>query len=107
MSCYKRPRQYADAIIRAIVEPLVEASLVEAHGSSTARTHMLSAKAYNVAICEKDLLRLLDIPSFQHMSSTALSVISLRAKQDTLHFSVKNAYSNGFLDRDVSAVFFF
>lgn len=57
---------YTDATIRATLESLVEAGLVEAHGSSTARTYMLSAKVYSAAGKEIDFVRQSDIDKVRY-----------------------------------------
>lgn len=48
---------FTDATVRATVESLVEAGLVEAHGSSTARAYMLSTRVYSAAGKEVDFVR--------------------------------------------------
>lgn len=51
---------------RATVELLVEAGLVEAHGSSSARTYMLSGRIYGAAGKEADFVRQSDIDSIRY-----------------------------------------
>ncbi len=54
------------AAVRATVELLVEAGLVEARGSSTARMYMLCAKVYGAAGKEVDFVRQSDIDKVRH-----------------------------------------
>ena len=89
---------YTDATIRATVESLVEAGLVEAHGSSTARAYMLSARVYSAAGKEVDFVRQSDIDKVRYPEL----IMKLAKQQDgrvtnkdvmnLLHLGRKQAY---------------
>lgn len=57
---------YTEPSTRATVESLVEAGLVEAHGSSTARAYTLSAQVYSAAGKEVDFVRQSDIDKVRY-----------------------------------------
>lgn len=89
---------YTDATIRATLESLVEAGLVEAHGSSTARTYMLSAKVYSAAGKEIDFVRQSDIDKVRYpelIMKLAIQQGGRVANKDVmnlLHLGRKQAY---------------
>ena len=89
---------YTDATIRATVESLVEAGLVEAHGSSTARTYMLSAKVYNAAGKNVDFVRQSDIDKVRYpelimkLARQQGGRIANRDVMSLLHLERKQAY---------------
>jgi ATP-dependent DNA helicase RecG len=89
---------YTDATIRATVESLVEAGLVEAHGSSTARTYMLSAKVYNAAGKNVDFVRQSDIVKVRYpelimkLARQQGGRVANRDVMSLLHLERKQAY---------------
>ena len=89
---------YTDATIRATVESLVEAGLVEAHGSSTARTYMLSAKVYNAAGKNVDFVRQSDIDKARYpelimkLARQQGGRVANRDVMSLLHLERKQAY---------------
>lgn len=89
---------YTDATIRATVESLVEAGLVEAHGSSTARTYMLSAKVYNAAGKNVDFVRQSDIDKVRYpelimkLARQQGGRVANRDVMSLLHLERKQAY---------------
>ena len=89
---------YTNTTMRATVESLVEAGLVEAHGSSTARTYMLSARVYNAAGRDADFVRQTDIDKVRYpelimkLASQQGGHIANKDVMDLLHLSRKQAY---------------
>ena len=89
---------YTDATIRATVESLVEAGLVEAHGSSTARTYMLSARVYSAAGKEVDFVRQSDIDKVRYpelimkLAKQQGGRVTNKDVMNLLHLGRKQAY---------------
>ena len=89
---------YTDATIRATVESLVEAGLVEAHGSSTARAYMLSARVYSAAGKEVDFVRQSDIDKVRYpelimkLAKQQGGRVTNKDVMNLLHLGRKQAY---------------
>ncbi|WP_035437946.1 RNA-binding domain-containing protein [Atopobium sp. oral taxon 810] len=87
-----------DAVTRSTVETLVEAGLVEAHGSSTARSYILSGKVYSAAGKETDFVRQSDIDKVRYpelimkLARQKGGSIANRDVMELLHLSRKQAY---------------
>ena len=90
---------YTDATVRATVESLVEAGLVEAHGSSTARAYMLSARVYSAAAGkEVDSVRQSDIDKARYpelimkLARQQSGRVATKDVMSLLHLGRKQAY---------------
>lgn len=89
---------YTDATVRATVESLVEAGLVEAHGSSTARAYMLSARVYSAAGKEVDFVRQSDIDKVRYpelimkLARQQGGRVATKDVMSLLHLGRKQAY---------------
>lgn len=86
------------AVVRTAAESLLEAGLVEARGSSTARTYMLSASVYSAAGREADFVRQSDIDKVRFpelimkLARQQGGAIATRDVENLLHLSRKQAY---------------
>ena len=87
-----------DAVTRATVEALVEAGLVEARGSSTARSYMLSGKVYARSGKGADFVRQSDIDKVRYpelimkLASQQGGSVATRDVESLLHLHRKQAY---------------
>lgn len=83
---------------RATIETLVEAGLVEAHGSSTARSYMLSGKVYAKSGRDADFVRQSDIDRIRYpelimkLAQQQGGSIATRDVENLLHLHRKQAY---------------
>lgn len=87
-----------DAVTRAIVEALVEAGLVEARGSSPARSYILSSKVYVRSGKGADFVRQSDIDKVRYpelimkLARQQGGSIATRDVENLLHLHRKQAY---------------
>ena len=87
-----------DAVMRATVEALVEAGLVEARGSSTARSYMLSGKVYARSGRGADFVRQSDIDKVRYpelimkLAKQQDGSVATRDVENLLHLHRKQAY---------------
>lgn len=87
-----------DAVTRAIVEALVEAGLVEARGSSPARSYILSSKVYVRSGKGADFVRQSDIDKVRYpelimkLARQQGGSIATRDVKSLLHLHRKQAY---------------
>jgi len=87
-----------DAVTRSTIETLVEVGLVEARGSSTARTYILSGKVYEAIGKEIDFVRQSDIDKVRYpelimkLARQKGGIIANRDVMELLHLTRKQAY---------------
>ena len=87
-----------DAVTRSTIEGLVEVGLVEAQGSSTGRSYILSGKVYRAAGKEADFVHQSDIDRIRYpemimkLARQKGGVIATRDVMELLHLSRKQAY---------------
>jgi ATP-dependent DNA helicase RecG len=88
----------ANAVVRVTIEALVEAGLVEARGSSSARTYILSARIYAFSGKQADYVRQSDIDRVRYpelimkLARQQRGRVTTRDVENLLHLNRKQAY---------------